>query len=153
MLQRIQTVYLLAVVALIATMFFLPLASFQLEGLFYTFDVAGVNTAVGEPELIYATWGLFGLAALIALIALVTIFLYKKRVLQIRLSVFNVLLMIGFYAVFFFFVRTFKNDMGITAFSVKFALSLPLISMILSYLAIRNIGADEALVRSLNRLR
>ena len=37
--------------------------------------------------------------------------------------------------------------------SFKFALSFPLVSLILNYLAIRNIGADEALVRSLDRLR
>ena len=37
--------------------------------------------------------------------------------------------------------------------SVKFGLAFPLINLILDYLAIRNIGADEALVRSLDRLR
>ena len=37
--------------------------------------------------------------------------------------------------------------------SVKIALSFPLVNLILDYLAIRNIGADEALVRSLDRLR
>ena len=30
---------------------------------------------------------------------------------------------------------------------------MPLIALILTILAIRNIGADEALIRSLNRLR
>ena len=37
--------------------------------------------------------------------------------------------------------------------SVKIALSFPLVNLILDYLAIRNIGADEALVRSLDSLR
>ena len=39
------------------------------------------------------------------------------------------------------------------ALNVKIALSFPIIALILDYLAIRNIGADEALVRSLDRLR
>ncbi|MDD2416431.1 MAG: DUF4293 family protein [Parabacteroides sp.] len=36
---------------------------------------------------------------------------------------------------------------------MEFALSFPLVNLILTYLAVRNIGADEALVRSLERLR
>ena len=109
---------------------------------------------VGEPELLYPTWGLFALTAIISLIALITIFLFKKRILQIRLCIFNALLILGFYGLFAFFAWTVKGDMGVDAsFSVKFALAFPVVSLILDYLAIRNIGADEALVRSLDRLR
>lgn len=152
MLQRIQTVYLLLIVVLFAATLFLPLAVLQAGDLFYRFDPTGLTTMGGEPELIYPTWGMFALTAIIALIALCTIFLYKKRILQIRLSIFNALLMIGFYGLFFYYIMNIKADLGATM-SVKFALSFPLISIILDYLAIRNIGADETLVRSLERLR
>ena len=109
--------------------------------------------AVGEPELLYPAWGLFALTAIIAIIALVTIFLYKKRILQIRLCVFNALLILGFYGFFAFLIYSLKGDMEGASVSVKIALSFPLVNLILDYLAIRNIGADEALVRSLDRLR
>ena len=152
MLQRIQTVYLLIVALLMVGVLFLPLAALQSAGAAYLFDAAGVRTLAEQPELVYPTWALFGLTAVIALIALITVFLYKKRVLQIRLSVFNAILMVGFYALFGFFVYTFKNSTEV-ALTVKIALSFPLIALILNYLAIRNIGADEVLVRSLDRLR
>ena len=153
MLQRIQTVYLLLIVALtIATLFF-PLAVLQAGNDLFSFDASGVSTLMGEPELIYPTWGLFALAAIIAIVALVTIFLFKRRILQIRLCVFNALLMIGFYGFFAYLAYNFTSSFAEMSLQVKFGLAFPLINLILDYLAIRNIGADEALVRSLDRLR
>ena len=153
MLQRIQTVYLLLIVALtIATLFF-PLAVLQAGNDLFSFDASGVSTLMGEPELIYPTWGLFALVAVIAIVALVTIFLFKRRILQIRLCVFNALLMIGFYGFFAYLAYNFTSSFAEMSLQVKFGLAVPLITLILDYLAIRNIGADEALVRSLDRLR
>lgn len=152
MLQRIQTVYLLIIVALTVAMLFLPLAVLQSGDQFMTFDATGISTMAAQPELVYPTWGLFVLTAVIALVALITIFLFKKRMLQIRLCIFNGLLMLGMYAMFAFFVWNLKGQMDVVM-TFKFALSFPFISLILDYLAIRNIGADEALVRSLDRLR
>ena len=150
MLQRIQTVYLLIIVALTVATLFLPLVVLQQGDALFSFDASGLSTMIGEPELLYPAWGLF---ALTAIIALVTIFLYKKRILQIRLCVFNALLILGFYGFFAFLIYSLKGDMEGASVSVKIALSFPLVNLILDYLAIRNIGADEALVRSLDRLR
>ncbi|MDL2266103.1 DUF4293 domain-containing protein, partial [Parabacteroides sp. OttesenSCG-928-G21] len=69
MLQRIQTVYLLLVAILAVITIFMPLAVIQSGDQFYEFDVVGVSTMFGEPELMYATWGLFALTAIIALLA------------------------------------------------------------------------------------
>lgn len=152
MLQRIQTVYLLIITALMAAVLFLPLAAMQTADAVYSFDVTGLNTVAAQPELVYPTWALLALNAVVIMLALVTIFLYKNRILQIRLSVFNTILMICFYGLFAFFVWTIQGEMS-ASFSVKMALSFPLISLVLNYLAIRSIGADEVLVRSLDRLR
>lgn len=153
MLQRIQTVYLLIIVVLTIATLFLPLAVWHTGGEFFSFDASGVSSVGDQPELIYPTWSLFILTAAIALIALITIFLYKKRILQIRLRVFNALLMLGFYGLFAFLAWIIKDQLSDAAVSVKIGLCFPLINLILDYLAIRNIGADEALVRSLDRLR
>lgn len=153
MIQRIQTVYLLIIVALTVATLFMPLAVFQVGDALFSFDSSGLSTMIGEPELIYPAWGLFVLTAIIALIALITIFLYRKRILQIRLCVFNALLILGFYGFFIYLVCSLRKEMGDVALSVRIALSFPLVNLILDYLAIRNIGADEALVRSLDRLR
>lgn len=153
MLQRIQTVYLLIIVALMVAMLFLPLALLQAGDQFYSFDATGISTIAAQPELVYPTWGLFALTAVISILALVTIFLFRKRILQIRLCIFNAILMLGFYGLFGFFVWVLDGKMEDAILSVKIALSFPVIALILDYLAIRNIGADEALVRSLDRLR
>lgn len=133
---------------------FLPLAVLQSGDQLFSFDITGISTMTAQQELIYPTWGLFALTAIISLLALVTIFMFKKRMLQIRFCIFNALLMLGFYGLFAFFIFNVKGQFQDSfSYSLKFALSFPLISLILNYLAIRNIGADEALVRSLERLR
>ena len=153
MLQRIQTVYLLIIVALTVALLFLPLAVLQSGDQLFTFDASGLSTMTKQPELIYPTWGLFALVIIVSLLAFVTIFLFKNRILQIRLCIFNAILMFGIYGLFAFFTWIMKGQLETASMSFKFALSFPLVSLILDYLAIRNIGADEALVRSLDRLR
>ena len=103
MLQRIQTVYLLIIMALTIAILFLPLAVLQSGDQLFTFDAIGISTMAAQPELIYPTWGLFALTIVISLLALLTIFLFKKRILQIRICVFNAILMLGFYGLFAFF--------------------------------------------------
>jgi hypothetical protein len=70
-----------------------------------------------------------------------------------RLSSFNMVLLVGYYAIFFFtrYVILQQNVMTSTTFS--WPIILPLIGAILTYLALRAIAKDEALVRSLDRLR
>jgi peptidoglycan/LPS O-acetylase OafA/YrhL len=156
MIQRIQTVYLLIISVLMIVLLFLPLATVQVGETFYSFNAAGLYTMLAEePELVFPAWGLFILTAAIAILALVIIFLFKRRILQIRMCVFNALLMIGFYALFAIILWKVKEGAGLDAFSFtgQIGLTFPFICIILDYLAIRNIGADEALVRSLERLR
>ena len=153
MIQRIQTVYLLIVSALNLAVVFLPLAVIQSGEAFYSFDASGMSTTEVPRELVYPTWALMVLSAIISLLALVTVFLYKKRILQIRLCVFNTLLIIGFYALFAFSLWKIAAVSESFHFSMRIAVAFPLVSLILNYLAIREIGADEALVRSLDRLR
>lgn len=153
MIQRIQTLYLFIIAGLTMAMFFIPLAVIQSGTDFYTLDVSGFSTMTDTPELVAPTWALMALAAIIVLIAFVAIFLFKKRVLQMRLCVFNGLLLIGFYGLVAYFVWKAASLPDMFHFNPRIALGFPLISLILDYLAFRNIGADEALVRSLERLR
>jgi hypothetical protein len=60
--------------------------------------------------------------------------------------------MLGFYATVAFLIWNLAayDDFKL---GLKPALAFPAIAGVLDYLAIRNIGADEVLVRSLERLR
>ena len=77
--------------------------------------------------------------------------LYKHRMLQIRMSIFNSLLLVGYYIAFFAFYFALKNDENL--FRIGWALCLPLVSIILNILAIRSIGRDEVMVKAADRLR
>ena len=155
MIQRIQTVYLLIVAGLFISLLFLPLAVIQSGSDLYSFDVTGLSTMTQPAELAVPTWALMALAAIIALATFFIIFMYKKRILQIRLCVFNTIIIVGFCALFGFYLWQFGKSPALPEMkiSMKIWAAFPLISIILNYLAIRSIGVDEALIRSLNRLR
>ena len=67
------------------------------------------------------------------------------------MSIFNSLLLVGYYIAFFAFYFALKNDENL--FRIGWALCLPLVSIILNILAIRSIGRDEVMVKAADRLR
>ena len=148
MIQRIQTIYLLLVTALLITSMCLPVGSFiGADAAMYTFKPLGVE----QNGMFYSTWGVFGILLLSAIIAFATIFLFKNRMLQIRMTIFNSLLLVGYYIAALAFYFALKNDANM--FRVGWALCLPLISIILNILAVRAIGRDEVMVKAADRLR
>lgn len=155
MIQRIQTLYLLIVAGLFIALLFLPLAVLQSGGSLYSFDVTGLTTFTKPPELVFPTWSMLAVTAIIVLMTFVIIFMYKRRILQIRMCIFNSLVIIGFCILFGYYLWHFNQSplLPDLKISLRIWASFPIIALILNYLAIRNIGADEALIRSLNRLR
>ncbi|NDW13880.1 DUF4293 family protein [Bacteroides sp. 214] len=149
MIQRIQTVYLLVVAALLIASMCLPYGNFILDDniTVMKFTSFGVNGVEGS------SWGLFAILLLSTIVASATIFLFRNRVLQIRMTIFNTILLIGYYVAFIVFFFTYKNAIDPLRFQVGIAACLPLIAVILNYLAIRAIGKDEVLVRAADRLR
>ena len=155
MLQRIQTVYLLAATVLISLMLFLPLAEIAAEGTgIYEVLSKGWFITSGETvEVAMATWPVFILALVLALLPLINVFLYRKRKLQIRMCVYSIILAFGLIGLlYYFFVMGFRQlDDPIYAF--RFPMVVPVVYIILIYLAFRGIRKDEILVRSLDRIR
>ena len=140
MIQRIQSVYLLLVAILLVVALCLPVGQF----------IGSVTLADGNFQ---STWGLFGILLLSAIIALCTIFLFRNRMLQVRMTVFGSLLLIGYYIAFFAFMFILKNDLNAMAFQLGWALCLPAVCIILNYLAFRAIYRDELMVKAADRLR
>lgn len=152
MWQRIQTVYMAVVVILFGVMLSSPLIDFTGAGASYVLNYAGIVSTKDLTVVLQNTVFLTVIEVIIALVALVSLFLYKKRILQIRLCIINIVLMLGYYALLFLYVY-----IAVTAnkldYKVNISLVFPLVSAILTYLAVRAIGRDEELVRSLNRVR
>lgn len=143
MIQRIQSVFLLIVVFLSGLLFLLDFSYFEVGNEIQLFNICGIQNAV-------TTWPLALLNFIILAIALATIFLYKNRILQIRMSVFNMVLMFGIYVLMAYYIYNLKGDANV---GYNIAILFPFINIVLTYLAIRSIGKDEALIRSLDRLR
>lgn len=150
MIQRIQTIYLLIVSLLGIFGCFMPLIEFSngtLHAIGFTQLIPGV-----EPTIDFL-YGLIILSIIIPLIAFATIWFYRKRMFQIRLTILNILLLLGYYAVLGVSVWSLTAKYPLDNFEPKIAIIFPLVSLILSWLAIRGIGKDEAKVRAADRLR
>ena len=130
MIQRIQTVWLLLIALLAALLLFLPIAEEQRDILF-----CGMSYNLVLKIL----------SGLIAGLSLTTLFLYKKRHLQVKLC-FGLL-----FLLLISFIVIFDWSIGIMSILIPF-IAIPL-SMVLSALAIRAIRKDEKLVKAADRLR
>ena len=152
MIQRIQTLYLLAVAALMGVATFTPLAYFIAGNEEYFLRAFSLKSATTSHSTIYM--GI--IVALAAIIPFVNIFLYKKRLLQIRLCAVELVLLIGsvvFMTIYYYLGQRVFSDIAFHTQGFRIAIIFPLISLILDYLAMRAIFHDEMLVKSLNRIR
>lgn len=154
MIQRIQTLYLLLIVILTTVTAAMPVAGLiGTDTVKYLLGFNGISVVeANQTVLITNTWALSAMSVLIPLIALVTIFLFKKRILQIRLTIINTVLMIGYYGLLFIYLWQASKHLNADWY-LEVISAFPLIGIILNFLAIRSIGKDEALIKSLNRIR
>ena len=94
--------------------------------------------------------------ALATIIPLITIFLYKNRMLQIRLCAVELVLLLGaqiFMALYYYLSNRMFEQLEFHTQGIRIAIIFPLVAIILDYLALRAIFKDEMLVRSLDRIR
>ncbi|HCM59596.1 MAG TPA: hypothetical protein DIS74_04340 [Bacteroidales bacterium] len=151
MIQRIQTLFLLAVAVLSGLLLTGNLVQLSTPG--GTLFNLGFN-GLGENGggIIQRLWPMSVILALVPLLAVTAIFLYKKRNLQMRLTMIALLLSLGTVILGAFYIVTFDRKIDVTVvWTVKAV--FPLLSAILSWLAYRAILKDEMKVRSYNRLR
>jgi hypothetical protein len=157
MIQRIQTVYLLLLIAAFAALFFIPLSSVTVatNGI-EQLHVLSVNShKVFEGDVVKQTFPemmLMAINAAIILLALVTIFSFKNRKLQMLICK---LLMV---AVIIFVLLAFRATDAIAAVANAKAIYqagayIVIVSLLFIYLALNGIKKDEELVRSADRLR
>ena len=174
MIQRIQTLYLLAVVILGIVLIWLPVVEFISYAEIYdkvdnqqvetmrTWELrpSGVKVlywvqdteASYAPVPVHGVWGLTLATLLIPVLALVDIFLFKKRLLQARLNIFSVMFCLGWYGVVAIYLWQAKLALGVDWHVLPWA-AFPLVCFVLTLMATRAILKDEALVRAADRIR
>ena len=149
MIQRVQTLYLLAVVALGIALIWLPVVQLVTpEGT--DLQVYELSALGGAP--LQGLWGLLVTTILIPMLALIDIFLYKKRLVQARLNIFLAMLCLGYYGVLAIYIWQAKLALGVEWHILPWA-SFPLVCFVLTLMATRAILKDEALVRAADRIR
>jgi len=153
MIQRIQSIYLAIVTLLTATLFYLKLVTLATQDTIYSMYYNGIfvgetNTGEMVTDMLAFTILLISSVA----VGIVTIFLNKRRLLQIRVAALNIGLQIGLTGLIYFFTRTAGKDVEVL-YSFHYPVVFPLISVVLLIMAIKAIGKDEALIRSLDRIR
>lgn len=157
MIQRIQSVYLFLSFAILVPLFFVPLAQFLADGEQVKLTVWGIYNLKTGASIVPATYmGI--LAVLSTALPLVNLFLFRKRWLQIRLCIVEMVFLIGIqiYIVYYVFsTQTTISGAGAQTFSTQYSVAdiLPLAALIFTYLAYRGVVKDETLIKSLNRIR
>lgn len=154
MIQRIQSLYLLIVTALMSVTLFSRLAWFGSEGGEFGLYAFALKSA--EGEVLHSTIYLGILLVLATVLPLVTIFLYRRRMLQIRLCVVEMVFLVGsavMEGIYYFLSCRVVSDLAFHTQGVRAAIALPVVCLLFAWLAVRAIFHDELLVRGADRIR
>jgi len=152
MIQRIQTLFLLLALVCMAVFYFVPFGSLELTTDAGISDIPMGLYGVDFGEEHYSTLPLLILLSFVVLTLVFTIFLFKHRILQMRICVFNLILALGCSGLAFFFLYQASEKFA-TNYSTSILVVLPIVAAIFIALAIRGIAKDEALIRSIDRIR
>lgn len=143
MIQRIQSVFLFLAAVACLVLFALPVATTNTPEAASALFSDGQYTLSDDPVLM----GFFAFAGLLLLGG---IFLFRNRPLQIRLSWLSIAIILGGVGYGFYLLSA---DQAQDEAQVGSGIALPLLAIILAYLAKTYIHKDERLVRSADRLR
>ena len=142
MIQRIQSIWLVIV----------AITAFATSRL--TLYIGKTATGTEIPFELAGNLLLAIIIILLGIFALICLFLYKNRKLQFKISVFGVILSIGFLFLEYYVVENiFKVKNSIVSGSYQIGAILPVVMVIFFVMAARGIYKDERLVKSMDRLR
>ena len=141
MIQRVQSIWLLLVALSAFATYELPIYSGHLP------DNSEKKFFIPDNFLLFLL--VCGLGAL----ALVCIFLFKKRSLQFRLSIFGVLVSILLIFLEYTVTASYKQDNKMQSGSYYLGAMMPVVMAVFFALAARGIFRDEKLVKSMDKLR
>lgn len=158
MIQRAQTIYLfLAALAGLLT-FFLPFAHYLQADVklaeYAVFGVFNVQSDLVEMTgpFLFPTWVM---SLFVTMFPAIAIFLYRKRPVQLRVTRLSFLMNLSFIVYLFFAVDTVHAELYGDEVAILYHVGfyLPVVALAFLFLAIRGIKKDEALVKSLDRIR
>lgn len=154
MIQRSQTLYLLLATISVFLLFLFPIAELANKaGSLYIFRYRGFYEIIdGKEKLINLTIPLAILLFISLVLPLITIFLYKKRKLQMKLCIINIILVFCILGLIAYYVAASYTKIEANVHYKIFA-SMPIIAIILTVMAYIGIKKDDKLIKSIDRIR
>jgi predicted MFS family arabinose efflux permease len=144
MLQRIQTLYLL--IALVAVG-----VSLVMDWVTYVMEEASTSFMTGNPAMV-----MYVLVGLSMLTLVLVISRFKDRKGQMKLAnvaMFDMLLIVVMFGVLHYQQIESYNELGELSLSYDLGVAMPLIAIVLIWMAKKAIKKDDDLVKSVDRLR
>lgn len=147
MIQRKQTLFLLALILTSISLLFIPVGTASYNGLPINFSLRLKNA--GEFNSTLWHFAAVSLNALAILLAFVTIFIYRKRVLQIQLCYALMLIELAIALIVSFCPQShlFPTE------SSGLGIIVCIVGLMSAYLAARYIKKDIELLKSADRIR
>lgn len=152
MIQRIQSVYLFVAVALSVACLCLQIGIFSDGGLVVAREY-NLWSVQQDGSWTFSQWPLFAVLLLSAAVGAYAIFAFRNRLAQARLCLFAVLLIVGWYVLYFVYGQVLSGGQSGVSFTPSLTAALPAVSVVFYLLARRGIKADERLVRAADRIR
>lgn len=157
MIQRIQTLFLLGVVVLGVAFSFVPVLGFTAYDATYVMSAYKVVLSKEVTTVVSKNMGVGVLEGVIMIVSIIVMFLYKNRQLQMKLLKLNILLITLQVVALMMYVDVAKSAIGPNEndviIGIEMGAIIPVLSLLLTYLAIRFIKKDDELVRAADRLR
>ena len=155
MIQRIQSLYLFLISLLSSLLFSGSILTFiSHSGAIIKITFANIvkSTESNGLEVIEKLLPLSVIIVLISLVSLITIFIFKKRKIQLRLALFLIILCILLFVglILGSVIAISKQNASLEP---GFKMIVPVAILILSFLAYLGIRKDDKLVKSYDRLR
>lgn len=159
MIQRIQTVYLVAACILLIASLFLPIGTITATDgtAAAAYNLCLVQSLTGNTDAGNAP--VLAIAVLIVILAVAVfngakaIFLYRSRKIQATLCLFGAMLIMGWYVLYAAFAIVGLPNADDIMLHPQWGLVLPFVAGIFLLLARRAINHDEQLVRAADRIR
>ena len=143
MIQRIQSIFLFLAAGASLGLFLLPFAS--------TNEAQANSTLFADATFnVQDNTIMMGIFALCGLLLFVNIFLFNNRKLQMKVTLFSILLVIAGAC---FAVYSVTQDAAMRLAEPDTGIALPVLALVFGFLAYRYINKDEKLVKSVDRLR
>lgn len=155
MLQRIQTIYLILTAVCVFMLYFFPFGYVKIVDDVFQYGLNGMDITIDGETKVFNNIPFNILVPVIGCFSILSLFLYKKRKVQLQLGRLSYLLHLTLIVLMFFALdgasdELPNNDVAHIGYT---GIYFPIASLAFIFLANRSIKRDEELVQSLNRIR